>query len=221
LFFFLSILAAFAAKSLRPADKIARHKPPINLAILIPESFGGWNSTADGVVRVVNPVQEAMLERLYTETLSRSYTFGDGYRVMLSIAYGEDQRDAVQLHYPEVCYPAQGFRVLSNQKGVLRTAEGTIPVRRLETILGEQRSEPVTYWTMLGEDALVGGVEKKLLEIRYGFRGLIPDGLLFRVSSIDSDSGRAFEMQRRFVEDLIVALDRQGRARIAGLTGVR
>ena len=30
---------------------------------------------------------------------------------MLMIAYGESQSDRLQLHHPEVCYTAQGFRV--------------------------------------------------------------------------------------------------------------
>ena len=38
-----------------------------------------------------------------------------GRQIMLSIAYGEDQRDGMKLHYPEVCYPAQGFQSRSFQ----------------------------------------------------------------------------------------------------------
>ena len=59
---------------------------------------------------------------------------------MLSIAYGEDQRDSMQLHYPR-CYPAQGFDSI-NRKDLLTTQFGVLPIRRLETVLGAQRYEP-------------------------------------------------------------------------------
>jgi EpsI family protein len=136
---------------------------------------------------------------------------------MLSIAYGEDQRDSVQLHYPEVCYPAQGFQVLSNRKGELQAQGGKIPVRRLETRLEQQRLEPVTYWTMIGKQAVLGGMDKKLAEMHFGLRGEIPDGLLFRVSSIDANTERAFASQNQFVENLLVAVDPVVRQRISGL----
>jgi Protein of unknown function (DUF3485) len=38
--------------------------------------------------------------------------------------------------------------------------------------------------------------------VRYGLRGQIPDGLLFRVSSINTDSAASFRLQERFLSDL-------------------
>jgi EpsI family protein len=38
-----------------------------------------------------------------------AYVNASGYRIMLSLAYGSDQRGALQAHKPEVRYPAQGF----------------------------------------------------------------------------------------------------------------
>jgi EpsI family protein len=135
----------------------------------------------------------------------------------LSIAYGEDQRDSNQLHYPEVCYPAQGFQVTSNRRGVLQTAQGDIPVKRLESQMAQQRFEPITYWTTVGEHAVTGGVRKKLAEMEYGLKGRIPDGLLFRVSSIDRDSDGAFKKQEKFIAELLASLDVASKRRIAGL----
>ena len=48
----------------------------------------------------------------------------------------------------------------------------------------------MTYWTMIGSKTALG-VEKKIAEMRYGMKGIIVDGLLFRVSSIDRDSADA------------------------------
>ena len=33
------------------------------------------------------------------------------------MAYGDDQRGGLQAHRPEVCYPAQGFKVTSQADG--------------------------------------------------------------------------------------------------------
>lgn len=135
---------------------------------------------------------------------------------MLSIAYGANQSDEVALHYPEVCYPAQGFQVYSNDKAVLATMSGDIRVRRLVTRLGE-RNEYVIYWSVLGDKAVQGGIETKLEQLKYGFKGQIPDGLLFRVSALDSDSAQAFALSEIFIAQLVATLPSSARLRLAGL----
>ena len=124
---------------------------------------------------------------------------------MLAIAYGDDQRDSMQMHYPEVCYPAQGFSLQAKQRGTLATASGSIPVTRILTNLG-QRNEPVTYWTTVGDKVFQGGFQKKLAEMSYGLNGKIPDGMLIRVSSIDADVRQCVEMQTQFADQMLGAL---------------
>jgi EpsI family protein len=94
---------------------------------------------------------------------------------------------------------------------------GVIPVKRLETNLAQQRYEPVTYWTTVGDYAVVGGVNKKLVELEYGLHGEIPDGLLFRVSSIDRDTARAYRLHEQFVQALAQQLAPEARQRLMGL----
>jgi EpsI family protein len=208
--------AAAAAWKLTPTRRMATLHGEINLEAQIPQRFGDWQVDTSAVGGVVNPQQEELLKQLYSQILSRTYVNAQGQRVMLSIAYGNDQRDGMQLHYPEVCYPAQGFRLLSNNKVDLSLAGVRIPARRLETVLANQRYEPVTYWTVIGETAVRGGSDKKLVEMQYGFKGLIPDGLLFRVSSIDRDTPAAFVLQDQFAEALLSGVTPAVLARIAG-----
>lgn len=167
--------------------------------------------------QIIDPQQQQSLDQLYSQTLSRTYANRQGYRVMLSVVYGKTQRGDQQLHHPEICYPAQGFQVLSNRTAVLDTPYGVIPVRRLETRLSAARVEPVTYWALVGEEVVLGSVRRKLVEMRHGVRGYTVDGLLFRVSSVDIVSARAFELQDRFVSQLLVALSSSERLRLAGL----
>ena len=213
----LMLAASGMAVALRPTQKIADQGPKVDLEAMIPLAVGEWREEKKYSAQIVDPSQLETINRIYSKTLSRTYVNTKGERIMLSIAYGEDQRDSVQLHYPEVCYPAQGFQVLSNRKGELQAQGGKIPVRRLETRLEQQRLEPVTYWTMIGKQAVLGGMDKKLAEMHFGLRGEIPDGLLFRVSSIDANTERAFASQNQFVENLLVAVDPVVRQRISGL----
>jgi len=65
-----------------------------------------WREDPQRIVQVVDPQTRELLDKLYSETLSRTYVNANGYRIMLSLAYGSDQRDSLQVHKPEVCYPA-------------------------------------------------------------------------------------------------------------------
>ncbi|MFN0159977.1 MAG: exosortase C-terminal domain/associated protein EpsI, partial [Burkholderiales bacterium] len=138
-----------------------------------------------------------------------------GYAIMLSLAYGSDQSDSLQLHKPEVCYPAQGFQVEFRQVGALALPIGTIPATRLLTTLGP-RKEPVTYWTTVGDEVIVGGLQKKLVEMRFGFTGRIPDGMLIRISSIDGNKERAFDFHQQFAEAMVGAVAVDQRRRLVG-----
>lgn len=213
----LMCAASVGAYVVRPDTKAAERGPQINLEKMIPERFGDWRVEPQ-VVQVVNPQTKELLDKLYSQTLSRTYADGSGYRVMLSLAYGSDQRGALQAHKPEVCYPAQGFKLHELIQSALQTEFGTIPATRLFVTLG-RRNEPVTYWFTVGDSAIRSAFEKRMVEFRYGLTGQIPDGLLFRVSSIDADKAHAFGIQDRFVNDLLQALPPVERLRLSGLRG--
>ncbi len=214
----LMAAAAAAGQAMVPTKRMALLRGPFKLADIVPSTFAGWqvdNRTAGGIV---NPQTEALLNKLYSQLLDRVYVGADGSRVMLSIAYGADQADDdVQLHYPEVCYPAQGFRVKSNRVEQIVLPQGVINVRRLETEFSDARFEPVTYWTVIGDQQSLGGWDRKISEIRHGLHGEIVDGLLFRVSSIDRDSAQAFAVQQSFIRDIVAAMTPQARRQLAGL----
>jgi EpsI family protein len=80
------------------------------------------------------------------------------------------------------------------------------------------RSEPVTYWTTLGDKVVQGGIRTKLAQLEYGFHGLIPDGLIFRVSSIDSNPQSGYADHEHFVQELLAELPPATRLRFAGLS---
>jgi EpsI family protein len=181
----------------------------------IPKQFGDWRLMPSSAL-VVNPQTQELLDKLYSQTLSRTYVNSQGYRIMLSLAYGDDQRGGLQAHMPEVCYPAQGFKVHSLQDHVITTPFGQITGKRLSTSLG-QRLEPITYWFALGEQAVQSRWEKRLIEIRLGLTGQVPDGLLFRVSSIDPNTEQAYAKHEEFVAALLASAKPAQRVKLAGV----
>jgi EpsI family protein len=216
--FALMVVAASVAWALRPTVLIADLRPKVDLESMIPKQFGEWRALPQSNALIVNPQQTALLQKLYSQTLSRSYMNPKGVVVMLSIAYGVSQSDGVALHYPEVCYPAQGFQVMWNKKGTLATGFGDIPVKRLLTELGN-RSEPVTYWSTLGDQVVYGGLDKKFAQLKYGFKGQIPDGLIFRISTITSDAMDGYQVQDRFARELVETLSAESRVKLIGIAG--
>jgi EpsI family protein len=203
-----------------PTAPAGRRAPSIQLDSAVPLQFANWRVDPMQAVQVVNPQTQQLLDKLYGQVLARAYVNDRGYRVMLSVAYGSDQRGALQAHKPEVCYVAQGFSLISNDSSDIGTDFGTITGRRLSTRLGS-RHEPITYWFTIGEQTVSSRFERRVAEARAGLTGQIPDGLLFRVSSIDADPTRAYTEHDRFVNDLLSAITPSDRVRLSGLTSTR
>ena len=200
----------------RPTVKASRTGNVITLETAVPKAFAGW-TLANQTSLIVNPQAEQALFGLYSQVLTRTYVDQDGYRVMLSVAYNDDQRGGLQTHRPEVCYPAQGFTLDTTDDGELATNFGSIPVRRLTTSL-EARKEPVTYWLTVGNQVVKGRLEKRFVEIKSSLTGQIPDGLLFRISSIDEDPARAFLAHQRFAADMMAGVPVTVRQQLSGLS---
>jgi EpsI family protein len=215
-----AVVVALASHAYQPSEMLAQRLGDFNLEAVVPEKFGVWRRDASGAAGVVDPQTKALIDSIYTRTLARVYMADDGYRIMLSIAYSRDHSDnRDSFHRPEICYPAAGFNILSQRDAQVVTTYGNVSARRMITRLSAARPEPVTYWVTIGEYAVVTGTDRKLASLRYTSRGLIPDGLLFRVSSIDPSADAAFARQDQFIRDFVAALTPQDRRRLAGLGG--
>lgn len=213
------LAAAGLAVAITPREKIADHGPKVDLETMIPKQFGEWRQDESVTQPLVNPQQEKVIKATYQQTLSRTYVDQQGQRVMLSLAYGGSHGEGMQTHRPEVCYPAQGFNVdktLPSQ--TLQTSYGNIPVKRLVASHG-QRVEPITYWVVVGDMATEFGTRMKLTQIRYNITGVIPDGMLVRISSIDRNESGAFNVQEKFILDMLASLSEPHRIRVMGKLG--
>ncbi len=209
------VSASALTGALTPTVRLAEQQGQFKLDTMIPQSFGEWVVDASIVPLQADPEQQELLEKIYDQTLSRTYVNRDGQRVMLSIAYGGDQSRALQIHLPEVCYVAQGFDMAQSKDDVLDTGHGMVPVKRL-VARQNARNEPITYWITVGDKAIKSGIEQKMQRFAYGLSGKIPDGMLVRVSTIGPDAASAYQVQDRFIKAMLGVVDARDRTRLMG-----
>jgi EpsI family protein len=203
--------AAAAAPALRPVASAQA----VDLERLIPARFGDWSVDAEEAPEAIAPDVQANLDRLYGQVLARTYVNSRGDRIMLTVAHGGDQSDALKAHRQEVCYRAQGFEIRGLEHQRFEVAGRDIPVTRMLAVRGE-RSEPVTYWFTMGDRVVLGRLERLGVQLRNGLAGRIPDGMLVRVSSISGDPRAAFAVQDAFLGAIVAAVAPADASRLVG-----
>lgn len=212
--------AAGGASALTPRNRqkllVGEH-----LAAFVPSTVGRW--VGEDVDNLIKPEEGSLAATLYSESVGRVYVdprTGEG--IMMLLAYGDTQSDRLQLHRPEVCYPAFGFRILENRVGEVPLGGGAaLPVRRL-IASAPDRLENVTYWSRLGEYLPTDGGAQRLAKLRTAMRGDIADGLLARFSMVGLDSARQFEVMSGFIGEMLRRVPRKGLPAMVGtgLAGV-
>lgn len=211
----LMVSAAVLTMMMTPAVESADQQKKVDLETLIPAEFGDWKIDISTAPLMINPEEKDMIDKIYSQTLSRTYINNQGERVMLSIAYGGDQKKDLQVHRPEICYRTSGFSIGELTKDFVDTTIGRIPVLRLVAKLGA-RNEPITYWIRVGDTLARGWFEQKIASISYGFTGKIPDGLLFRISTISNDERESYQVQQAFLTTLLQAVRSEDRHWLVG-----
>lgn len=209
------LAGAGLAVAMKPTERMAQQRPPINLEDAIPKRFGDWRVDASLAPITVSPDVQAELEKIYTQTVLRTYINSHGDRVMLAVAYGGDQSKATQVHKPEVCYPMQGFQLSDMAQGALDTFAGRIPIMRMVATQG-QRVEPITYWIAVGDTVVRGALEQNLARLKYGLTGTVPDGILVRVSTISRNADASYALQKQFIDGMLAAMPQEQAARLIG-----
>jgi EpsI family protein len=182
---------------------------------MFPRRFGAWQVDS-GAEMFVRPSREQGKHLgIYDQVLERTYVDAQGRHVMLVAAQGNEQSAGLQLHRPEVCYPGAGFRVSGLHEVSLPVGGRQLPGRQLHAER-PGRSEPVTYWTVLGGEVVADNAEFRLRQLQFGLRRRLLDGLLVRLSSIEPDPRQAYALHLRFANELAAALGPAGRAKVLG-----
>ena len=209
--------AAGAAYALTPRQHYSL-VGDVTLSSLVPMTFGSW-AGRDSSDLVAPPAEGSLEARLYQETVERTYQNKDtGAEVMVLLAHGAAQTNSLQLHRPEVCYPAFGFRLSGSRVlPIPVTSRATVPSRRLIAD-APQRRETIVYWTRLGDYLPVNGSEQRIDRVKIAMRGLVADGVLSRFSMIGQNAEANTTVLARFVSDLLLASSHSGRRALIGST---
>ena len=210
--------AGAAAKPRREVSLLAGK----SLAAVVPEAFGAWR--AQDIVDPLALNSEASLStRLYGQQLARLYRDADtNDEIGLMIAYGARQTNELQLHRPEVCYPAFGFTLSRNEVTEIVLPHGaSLPARQM-LAAADNRLESVLYWSRLGEFLPTSGSAQRLDRVRIAMRGIVPDGLLARLSTNSSlDPAPSWNLIRGFAASLVLAVAPAHRSALIGLERAR
>ncbi|WP_426442364.1 exosortase-associated protein EpsI, V-type [Bradyrhizobium genosp. P] len=218
----LAILSAAAlAEVLAPHELMAR-TGALDLETAIPHQFGGWTLvpnfqlvTPSDAEAVIDP--DAKNAPIYSQELGRGYVDRSGNIVMLMVAYGPVQNYRLKAHRPEICYTAAGFRVFGKHGDELNYANGQQPLKLTRLIAQrEARYEPISYWMRVGDYIATGVVDRQIIRLRYGLRGIIPDGALIRISTVGLAQEASFKAQDQFIRDLLAAIAPENRKFFTG-----
>lgn len=217
----LLVIGFAAGDALIPTKMLADTMAPLKLETAVPANFGGWGHNPDVTPVLPDPTVEAKLNKLYSETISRTYFQPQVGAVMLTVAYGKNQNsESTAAHRPEFCYAAQGFTVDRVGVKVLDIHGHRFQAVRLIAQAGA-RIEPITYWVTLGKHASIPGWQRKMEQFQFGLQGWLADGMLMRVSSVTrsrepQDIEQAFALQERFLVDLAKVMKAEERDRFFG-----
>ena len=212
----LMSLASWFGAWAQPTRKMAELYPRQPLGNLFVNQVGQWTLDTTTLNVPLPPDVAAQVKEIYTEVADRSYVTKDGRRMMVTVAYGRDQSDGFKVHRPEVCYAAQGFTVGDAIDAKLDLGGRQIDVKHVDTHK-DARSEPVTYWMVIGDNVVNTPSKHKYFQMKYALEGLIADGLLVRVSSLSTDPAQAYEEQAAFVRDWVAHVPASQRARLFGI----
>lgn len=209
------LAAAGGAVALTPRNRLNLLNGK-ELEKLVPLSFAGWHVTPSNAVIMPEAREGSLADQLYSQTVSRLYLSEIDLPVMLVIAYGDTQSDQLQLHRPEVCYTAVGFEISTSEVVQVPVAPPkTLPARQL-VATSNDRTEPILYWTRIGDFLPASGNEQRLMKLRTEMQGYVADGVLVRLSTVAEPTPETFAALQRFAKAMLDATDPVGVPALVG-----
>jgi EpsI family protein len=187
---------AAARKPNIPLHYLGSHK----LSDIIPKQMGRWAFVASS--GVVVPPQDQLQSALYSDLLTGIYSDGK-QAIMLLIAYGANQTGFLQVHRPEFCYAAAGFKLSNSREHTIKLATNAAVRAKSLDASRDGIIERLVYWTRIGNHMPLSWTEQKLTVAADNLRRIIPDATLVRVSTIVDSEDEALTSIDDFVRTLI------------------
>lgn len=199
--------AAAGVAALRQPSERIDYLGSRKLEDIVPKRVGGWEfMTKSGLVV---PPEDQLSRLLYSQMLTRVYTNGD-QAIMLLIAQSAGQTGVLQVHRPEVCYPAGGYKLSPVLQHPVPLGSGALVTNSLSAT-ADARSEHILYWTRIGNHLPVSWAQQRWAVAMDNLKGDIPDAVLIRISMIGNNKDAAFQTVGKFIQQMLSAMPQAAR----------
>ncbi|HEV2593853.1 MAG TPA: EpsI family protein [Sphingomicrobium sp.] len=170
------------------------------LEVLIPKTIGKWKyETASGLVV---PPDDPFEKLIYAQVLTRIYVDGKNPPIMLLVAQNGSQTGFLQIHRPEICYTAGGYEISPITPHPIPVNGTIVPANRMDATNGGP-VEHVVYWTRVGDQIPPTWRDQKLAVAEQNLKGVIPDAILVRISTVSNDGDTALQTIDQFVSAML------------------
>ena len=167
---------------------------------ILPEKLGRWTFVSSS--GLVVPPEDQLAQALYSQLLTRVYTSASGAPIMLLVAQSSSQTGILQIHRPEFCYTAGGYKLSPSTPHRVSLGGPTIPALSISaSMLG--RTEQIVYWTRIGEHLPLSWKQQRMAVAMDNLRGIIPDAVMVRVSTYGNDKAAALAEVDDFIRAMI------------------
>jgi len=170
---------------------------------LVPKAIGPWKFVAAS--GLVVPPDDQLSRALYSNLLTRVYSDGQNPPVMLLVAQSGSQTGVLQIHRPETCYTAGGYHISAVTPQPIQVGSTIVPTNSMDAS-ADGRVEHVIYWTRVGDRMPASWKQQRLAVAEQNIRGIIPDAILVRVSTVSDDANSARVTLQAFVRALIASV---------------
>lgn len=208
--FSLLVLAFLTAILLKPDLGSVDNKIP-DFRNVISENFNDWSMVQSRYQSIsVSVEDERNIDQPYDSILMETFqNNSSGESIMLAIAYGANQQQEIKIHRPELCYPAQGFKIERLSELPYKVAlNGQVYSFNLTKIISQskQRKELTLYWIRIGDTISSNPWEIRWNILKGGLSKKIPDGILVRTSQVllgDMSVENSIKIQKEFINGLL------------------
>jgi len=176
---------------------------------LVPETIGPWTFVASS--GLVVPPEDQLEKAVYSQLVTRIYSDGRNPPIMLLAAQSSGQTGFLQIHRPEFCYTASGYRISNTKPHPIQIGSKRISTSSMDATTGGP-TEHVVYWTRIGNEMPTSWKAQKWAVAEQNLRGIIPDAILVRISMVSEDADDARATIDEFVRALIASVPANKRA---------